>query len=87
MPVYNLRGIDVDFPFEAYDCQLVYMEKVIQSLQEVSLEKQKIWTLYNVVLIFMHIDFEYLIGIAFGRRIDSDSVQVGLGQEQIFMFD
>lgn len=36
MPTYNIRGIDVDFPFEAYDCQLVYMEKVIQSLQEVS---------------------------------------------------
>lgn len=34
MPTYNIRGIDVDFPFEAYDCQLVYMEKVIQSLQE-----------------------------------------------------
>ncbi|KAK3219740.1 hypothetical protein Dsin_013710 [Dipteronia sinensis] len=33
MPTYKLRGIDVDFPFEAYDCQLVYMEKVIQSLQ------------------------------------------------------
>ncbi|KAM1822970.1 hypothetical protein ACFX13_025632 [Malus domestica] len=36
MPTYNIRGIDVDFPFEAYDCQLVYMEKVIQSLQEKS---------------------------------------------------
>lgn len=24
----------MDFPFEAYDCQIVYMEKVIQSLQE-----------------------------------------------------
>lgn len=33
MPTYNIRGIDVDFPYEAYDCQLVYMEKVIQSLQ------------------------------------------------------
>ncbi|XP_011072337.2 regulator of telomere elongation helicase 1, partial [Sesamum indicum] len=28
-----IRGIDVDFPYEAYDCQLVYMEKVIQSIQ------------------------------------------------------
>lgn len=35
MPTYKIRGIDVDFPFEAYDCQLVYMEKVIQSLQNV----------------------------------------------------
>ncbi|KAK4479625.1 hypothetical protein RD792_015151 [Penstemon davidsonii] len=35
MPRYKLRGIDVDFPFEAYDCQLVYMEKVIESLQNV----------------------------------------------------
>ncbi|XP_024022473.1 regulator of telomere elongation helicase 1 homolog isoform X2 [Morus notabilis] len=33
MPTYKIRGIDVDFPFEAYDCQLVYMDKVIQSLQ------------------------------------------------------
>ncbi|KAF2323328.1 hypothetical protein GH714_034640 [Hevea brasiliensis] len=33
MPTYKIRGIDVDFPFEAYDCQLVYMEKVIQALQ------------------------------------------------------
>lgn len=36
MPIYKIRGIDVDFPFQAYDCQIVYMEKVIQSLQEVS---------------------------------------------------
>lgn len=35
MPIYKIRGIDVEFPFEAYDCQIVYMEKVIQSLQEV----------------------------------------------------
>uniref|UniRef100_A0A2N9HX33 Helicase ATP-binding domain-containing protein n=1 Tax=Fagus sylvatica TaxID=28930 RepID=A0A2N9HX33_FAGSY len=34
MPTYKIRGIDVDFPFEAYDSQLIYMEKVIQSLQE-----------------------------------------------------
>ncbi|OMO54112.1 Helicase-like, DEXD box c2 type [Corchorus capsularis] len=33
MPTYRIRGIDVDFPFEAYDCQLVYMEKVIEALQ------------------------------------------------------
>ncbi|CAI0422813.1 unnamed protein product [Linum tenue] len=33
MPTYKIRGIDVDFPYEAYDCQLVYMEKVIESLQ------------------------------------------------------
>ncbi|GAB4842166.1 Regulator of telomere elongation helicase 1 [Ancistrocladus abbreviatus] len=34
MPIYKIRGIDVDFPYDAYDCQIVYMEKVIQSLQE-----------------------------------------------------
>ncbi|PIA42612.1 hypothetical protein AQUCO_02000207v1 [Aquilegia coerulea] len=34
MPIYKIRGIDVDFPYEAYDCQIVYMEKVIQSLQQ-----------------------------------------------------
>ncbi|XP_076952033.1 regulator of telomere elongation helicase 1 homolog [Bidens hawaiensis] len=36
MPTYKIRGIDVEFPFEAYDCQLVYMDKVIQSLQDKS---------------------------------------------------
>ncbi|RKP17078.1 DNA repair helicase, partial [Rozella allomycis CSF55] len=34
MPTYKIRGIDVDFPYEAYDCQLVFMEKVITSLQQ-----------------------------------------------------
>ncbi|KHN32605.1 regulator of telomere elongation helicase 1 homolog [Glycine soja] len=34
MPTYKIRGIDVDFPYEAYESQLVYMDKVIQSLQE-----------------------------------------------------
>ncbi|KAF5957087.1 hypothetical protein HYC85_004312 [Camellia sinensis] len=34
MPKYKIRGVNVDFPYEAYDCQLVYMEKVIQSLQD-----------------------------------------------------
>lgn len=37
MPTYKIRGIDVDFPYEAYDSQLVYMDKVIQSLQEVTI--------------------------------------------------
>jgi len=34
MPVYNIRGVDIDFPHEAYPQQLVYMEKVIQGAQE-----------------------------------------------------
>ncbi|CAM0881561.1 unnamed protein product [Alopecurus aequalis] len=34
MPVYRIRGIDVDFPFDAYDCQITYMDRVLQSLQE-----------------------------------------------------
>ena len=36
MTIYTLRGVDVDFPYdEAYPCQLAYMEKVIEALQEV----------------------------------------------------
>ena len=30
---YTLRGIDIIFPFPAYDCQLIFMERVIESLQ------------------------------------------------------
>jgi hypothetical protein len=35
MPVYRIRGVDVDFPFDAYDCQITYMDRVLQSLQQV----------------------------------------------------
>lgn len=36
MSKYTLRGVEVDFPYaEAYGCQLAYMEKVIEALQEV----------------------------------------------------
>ncbi|BDA40755.1 Regulator of telomere elongation helicase 1 [Coccomyxa sp. Obi] len=34
MPTYTLRGIEVQFPHEAYECQVTYMEKVITALQE-----------------------------------------------------
>lgn len=30
---YTIRGVTVDFPYPAYPCQQVYMEKVIESLQ------------------------------------------------------
>eukprot|EP01083_Nonionella_stella_P198039 727513_1 len=31
---YELRGVRVEFPFEAYDCQRVYMARVIEALQQ-----------------------------------------------------
>ena len=33
MPVYDICGCSVDFPFEAYPVQLVYMEKVVLALE------------------------------------------------------
>eukprot|EP01043_Picozoa_sp_COSAG02_P084536 COSAG02_NODE_22352_length_755_cov_1.051829_1_plen_216_part_01 len=33
MPTYQLRGVSVDFPYEAYPCQLDFMSSVIQALQ------------------------------------------------------
>lgn len=35
MPKYWIRGIEVDFPYDAYQVQLMYMERVIEALQEV----------------------------------------------------
>jgi len=32
---FEVCGIDIDFPFEPYECQKKYMEKVIQCLQKV----------------------------------------------------
>ncbi|XXQ39088.1 Helicase ATP-binding domain-containing protein [Plasmodiophora brassicae] len=34
MPVYSLRGIDIEFPFDAYPCQVRYMESVVEALQK-----------------------------------------------------
>jgi len=34
MPTYNVAGVHVDFPFEPYSLQLVYMEKVVLALQK-----------------------------------------------------
>ena len=31
----HIRGVSIEFPFTPYDCQVSYMEKVIQCLQEV----------------------------------------------------
>ena len=31
---YNIRGVPVEFPYPAYPCQEVYMEKVIQAAQQ-----------------------------------------------------
>ena len=36
MPDYDVRGIKVQFPHEAYPCQLDYLERVVSSLQEVA---------------------------------------------------
>ena len=30
---YNIAGVEVDFPFDAYDVQLMYMEKVVLALE------------------------------------------------------
>jgi hypothetical protein len=35
MPENLIRFIPVQFPYAPYDCQLIYMEKVISALQNV----------------------------------------------------
>ena len=49
----QIRGVDVDFPFQPYDCQVSYMEKVIQCLQEVSLTRLRISLYYLNVLVLV----------------------------------
>ncbi|XP_076079932.1 regulator of telomere elongation helicase 1-like isoform X1 [Mytilus galloprovincialis] len=34
MPLLNISGVQVSFPFEPYACQVTYMEKVMESLQK-----------------------------------------------------
>lgn len=33
----NIRGVDVMFPFSPYECQLTYMDKVIEAIEMVGL--------------------------------------------------
>ena len=35
MPVLSLHGIDVNFPYEPYPCQIDYMKCVIESISKV----------------------------------------------------
>ncbi len=35
MAVVNIKGVEINFPYRPYECQVQYMEKVIQCLQEV----------------------------------------------------
>jgi hypothetical protein len=35
MSLVNIKGVEINFPYKPYDCQVKYMEKVIQCLQEV----------------------------------------------------
>lgn len=37
MPEITIRNLIIDFPFEPYDIQKDYMEKVIECLQNVSI--------------------------------------------------
>ena len=36
MPLIEAAGVQVNFPFDPYPCQVAYMEKMIQSLRLVS---------------------------------------------------
>ena len=36
MPTYELLGVPVTFPYEAYQCQIDYMTSVVQALKSVS---------------------------------------------------
>jgi len=37
MPLIDIGGVPVDFPFTPYDSQKDFMSKVVQALQEVSI--------------------------------------------------
>ena len=39
---HSIQGVQVRFPFTPYQCQLVYMNKVIQALQEVNKNEGKV---------------------------------------------
>ena len=38
MPFVTAAGVQVNFPFDAYPCQVTYMEKVVTCLKEVTYE-------------------------------------------------
>jgi hypothetical protein len=34
MPLQVIRGVTVDFPYDPYECQVAYMEKVLECLDK-----------------------------------------------------
>ena len=40
MPLLNINGTNVEFPFEPYPCQVSYMENVITCLKNVSFDSE-----------------------------------------------
>lgn len=36
MPLYDINGVSVEFPYEAYECQLDYMRSVLHGLEHAS---------------------------------------------------
>lgn len=51
MPEIEIRNVTVDFPYEPYDIQKDYMEKVIECLQNV-----RIVEIYIVSLLFVWVN-------------------------------
>jgi len=47
--ILNIRGIDVHFPYQPYDVQKIYMEKVIESLQTVKRKKSH-WIYFYIFI-------------------------------------
>ena len=44
MPALTISGIDLNFPFEPYPCQVNYMKCVLDSIIEVSFQLKRIET-------------------------------------------
>jgi hypothetical protein len=60
MPEILIHDVPVEFPFEPYDVQKVYMEKVIECLQSVSRSNLIHIMIYNY-FIYLIINYIYVI--------------------------
>jgi hypothetical protein len=56
MREYAIRGVTVQFPYDAYSCQKDYFEKVIASLQEVSASKRRETTMEATKLLYFLVE-------------------------------
>lgn len=65
-----IEKVEIDFPYEPYDCQMVYMTRVLQALELVCIPKYQL----EIASLFLDLEVWRSFGVAYRDRKDAVSV-------------